>query len=157
MASKAIILGASGLIGSNLLPFLLKNDGIESVTVFVRKELQNKNDKLKQEITDFKDLEILKSKIDADIIFCCLGSTKSKTPDLAKYRRIDHDIPLFFAQEGLNRGTFQYHVVSALGANSNSSNFYTRMKGEIEKDLKNLNYPSLYIYQPSFLEGDRKE
>ena len=157
MGFKAILLGASGLIGSKLLTLLLNHDGFEEVTVFVRKELQHENPKLKQEITDFRDLESLSFKIDVDIIFCCIGSTKSQTPDLAKYKRIDHDIPLFFAKVALEKGASQYHIVSALGANQNSTNFYSKLKGEIETDLKSLRYPSLYIYQPSFLEGDREK
>jgi uncharacterized protein YbjT (DUF2867 family) len=157
MGLKVILLGASGLIGSKLLAFLLANDHFEEVTVFVRKELKIKNLKLKQQITDFKNLESLKKTIDANVIFCCLGSTKSKTPDLANYRHIDYDIPLFFAKVGIENITSQYHIVTALGANPNSSNFYSKLKGEIERDLKALNYSSLYIYQPSFLEGDRAE
>jgi hypothetical protein len=150
MGFKVILLGASGLIGSKLLTFLLANDNFEEITVFVRKELTIKNSKLKQQITDFKNL-------DANVIFCCLGSTKSKTPDLANYRYIDYEIPLLFANSGLENSASQYHIITALGANPNSSNFYSKLKGEIERDLKALNYSSLYIYQPSFLEGDRTE
>ena len=86
-----------------------------------------------------------------------MGSTKKKTPDLTEYRKIDHDYPLYFAKEGLKNGLMQYHIVSALGADPKSSNFYTKMKGELENDLKKLKIPALYIYQPSFLEGKRNE
>lgn len=157
MALKAIILGASGLIGSNLLEMLLSDDRYDEVIVFVRKKLILTNSKLIQIITDFNPLEELKNVAKVDVVFCCLGSTKKKTPDLEKYKKVDHDIPLFFANEALNNGASQYHIVSSLSANPNSSNFYSRMKGEIEKDLKTLNYPSLFIYQPSFLVGDREE
>lgn len=158
MSNKnSIILGASGLIGSELLTLLLEDEHYSSVKVFVRKPLPLTHPKLHQIITDFDKLESITTEIDAEVIFCCLGSTKKKTPNLNEYKKIDHDYPLYFAKEGLKRGLKEYHIVSALGANSNSSNFYTKLKGEVEDDLKALKIPGLFIYQPSFLEGDRKE
>jgi uncharacterized protein YbjT (DUF2867 family) len=157
MKKTAIVLGASGLIGSNLLPLLLENSNFESIKIFVRKTLPVQHPKLLQILTNFEDLEAVKNEIKADVIFCCLGSTKSKTPDLKKYRIIDHDYPIYFAEEGLKNGLTEYHLVSALGANSKSSNFYTKMKGETENAIKKLDISSLYIYQPSFLKGNRTE
>nr|MBC7612429.1 nucleoside-diphosphate sugar epimerase [Pseudopedobacter sp.] len=154
---KSIILGASGLIGSKLLSILLENENYSEVKVFVRKLLPIEHPKLIQIITDFDHLEMIHSEIDSHVIFCCLGSTKKKTPDLTEYRKIDHDYPIYFAKEGLKSELLQYHIVSALGANAKSSNFYTKMKGELENDLKKLKICALYIYQPSFLEGNRKE
>ena len=113
--------------------------------------------KLTQIITDFEHLELKKEEIKADVIFCCLGSTQKKTPDLNIYKKIDHDYPLYFAVEGQKNGMQQFHQVSALGANAKSSNFYTKMKGETENDLKKLGIPSLHVYQPSFLRGNRNE
>ena len=157
MKKTAIVLGASGLIGSNLLPLLLENSNFESIKIFVRKTLPVQHPKLLQILTNFEDLEAVKNEIKADVIFCCLGSTKSKTPDLKQYRKIDHDYPIYFAEEGLKNGLTEYHLVSALGANSKSSNFYTKMKGETENAIKVLDISSLYIYQPSFLKGNRTE
>lgn len=157
MNQKAIIIGASGLIGRELLTLLLAYSHFETVKIFVRKSLNIKHPKLTEVISDFKDLNSLKSEIYGDALFCCLGSTKSKTPDLNQYRKIDHDYPLFFAEEGLKNGLQQFHLVSALGADAKSSNFYTKMKGETEEAIKLLGIPSLYIYQPSFLRGNRVE
>lgn len=157
MGKKAIILGSSGLIGSNLLTLLVQHEGYESVTVFVRNKIELDHPKLKQIITDFKNLEHLKDEITGDVIFCCLGSTKKKTPDLDQYKKVDHDYPLYFAHEGLKNGIKSFHLVSALGANSKSSNFYTKMKGETEDALKAVEFDSTYIYQPSFLRGNRAE
>jgi uncharacterized protein YbjT (DUF2867 family) len=154
---KSILLGASGLIGSELMTLLLENNEYSEVKIFVRKRLPFEHLKLKQIITNFDQLENITSEIDSEVIFCCLGSTKKKTPDLTEYRKIDHDYPLYFAKEGLKNGLKQYHIISSLGANAKSSNFYSKMKGEIENDLKGLEINALYIYQPSFLEGDRKE
>jgi uncharacterized protein YbjT (DUF2867 family) len=157
MKKSAVILGSSGLIGSNLLTLLLENSNFESVKIFVRKILPIQHQKLIQILTNFEDLEAVKNEIRADVIFSCLGSTRNKTPDLQQYKKIDHDYPIYFAEEGLKNGLSEFHLISALGANSNSSNFYTKMKGETEDAIKNLKIPSLYIYQPSFLKGNRTE
>lgn len=157
MNQKAIIIGASGLIGRELLTLLLADSHFETVKIFVRKSINIKHPKLTEVISDFNDLNSLKSEFYGDALFCCLGSTKSKTPDLNQYRKIDHDYPLFFAEEGLKNGLQQFHLVSALGADAKSSNFYTKMKGETEEAIKRLGIPSLYIYQPSFLSGNRSE
>jgi uncharacterized protein YbjT (DUF2867 family) len=154
---KVIILGASGLVGSEVLKLALNNNEFDEVKIFVRKPLPIKNPKLTQILTNFDELDLIKSEINAEIIFCCLGSTKSKTPNLQDYKKIDHDYPLYFAKEGLKNNLSQFHIISALGANPNSSNFYTKLKGEIEDALKGINIPSLYIYRPSFLVGKRKE
>ena len=157
MNKRAIIIGASGLIGKELLTLLLNHQEFESIKVYVRKPLNIKHQKLTEIITNFNTIQELNNSIDGDIIFCCLGSTKSKTPDLNDYRKIDHDYPLFFAKEGLKNGLKQFHLISALGADAKSSNFYTKMKGETEDELKQLSIPSIYIYQPSFLSGNRTE
>jgi uncharacterized protein YbjT (DUF2867 family) len=157
MKTSAIILGANGLIGSSLLQQLLVNNQFDGIKIFVRKLLPIQHSKLVQIITDFENIEAVKNEINATVIYCCLGSTKKKTPNLAQYRKIDHDYPIYFAKEGLKNGMTQFHLISSLGANPNSSNFYTKMKGETEEDIKKLGIPSLYIYQPSFLKGYRKE
>lgn len=157
MREKAILLGANGLIGSYLLPLLLNSTYFEEINIFVRKELPITHPKLKQTITDFKELNLLKKNIQATQIFCCLGSTKKKTPNLTDYKKVDYDIPLYFGQQGALNGASKYHLVTAIGANANSSNFYTKLKGQIENAIKELDYQSIEIYQPSFLKGNRKE
>jgi uncharacterized protein YbjT (DUF2867 family) len=157
MSKKAILLGASGLIGSYLLELLLASDRFSSVTVFVRKPLGLKNEKLTEVITDFSELPKLKELITGDIVFSCLGSTKKKTPDLKEYRRIDHDIPVAIAKYAAENHAEQFHLISSLGANPKASNFYSKMKGETEEDIKKAPIPSIHIYQPSLLRGERKE
>lgn len=157
MSNKVIVAGASGLIGSKLLHVLLQKDNYDEVLILVRKELPVKNKKLVQLVIDFDKLEEHTAAISGHAIFCCLGSTKKKTPDLAVYRKVDHDYPLKLAQLAKLNGIEQYHLVSALGANSKSSNFYTKMKGETEDAIKNTGIKCLHIYQPSILTGNRKE
>jgi uncharacterized protein YbjT (DUF2867 family) len=157
MAYKAIIAGATGLIGSKLLGILLNEPAYDEVLIFVRKDTGLQHKKLVQVIIDFDRLADYAEMITGHAIFCCLGSTKKKTPDLKDYRKIDHDYPLQLAQLGLQNGVKQYHLVSALGADAASSNFYNKMKGETERDIKQLSLPCLHIYQPSLLTGDREE
>jgi uncharacterized protein YbjT (DUF2867 family) len=157
MAKKAIIVGASGLIGSSLLDILLRESGFDEVLILVRKELPVQHIKLKQLVVDFDRLENHAAEITGDVIFSCLGTTMKKTPDLTMYRKIDHDYPLQLAQIAKQKGVEQYHMVSSLGANANASNFYLKTKGQVEEDLKQVGLTTLCIYQPAFLTGDRKE
>src|SRR5690606_32706772 len=154
---EAILLGASGLIGGELLNLLLADSNYSKVTIIVRKEFPIKNDKLQQIIADFSTIEAHKDSLNADVVFSCLGSTKKKTPDLKKYYEVDHDYPLLVAKLVKDQGVNSFHVVSSLGANSSSSNFYTKMKGETEDDLKKVGFKSLHIYRPSLLTGERNE
>jgi uncharacterized protein YbjT (DUF2867 family) len=157
MSKKAIIAGASGLIGSKLLAILLSHADYDEVLVLVRNKLPIEHKKLVQLIIDFDKLDDHAAAITGHAVFCSLGSTQKKTPDLAFYRKVDHDYPVKLAQLAKQNGVNQYHLVSAIGANKNSTNFYTKMKGETEDDLQKAGLKCLHIYQPSFLTGHRKE
>jgi len=157
MAKKAIIAGASGLIGGLLLDIILQRSGYDEVLILVRKELPLQHMKLKQQVVDFDRLTEYSALLTGDVIFSCLGSTQKKTPDLTIYRKIDHDYPLHLAEIALKNKIGQFHLVSSLGANPAASNFYLKMKGETEADIKKVGLHSLHIYQPAFLTGDRKE
>jgi uncharacterized protein YbjT (DUF2867 family) len=157
VSNKAIIAGASGLIGSKLLNILLQQPGYDEVLALVRKELPVKHKRLVQLVIDFEKLDEYSKAITGHAVFCCLGSTKKKTPDLSVYRKIDHDYPLQLAQLAKQNGVGQYHLVSSLGADSTSSAYYTKMKGETEDDIQKVGIKSLHIYRPSILTGDRNE
>jgi uncharacterized protein YbjT (DUF2867 family) len=157
MTKKAIIVGASGLIGSKLLDILLTQPDYGEVLSISRKKIKSANTKLKQLIVEFEHLDQFEESITGNVIFCCLGTTKSQTPDEGEYRKIDHDYPVALADIALKNGIDEYHLVSAIGANSESSNFYTKLKGNTEEDIKKLGLPSLHIYEPSVLIGYRKK
>lgn len=157
MAYKAIVAGASGLIGSNLLNILLQQPEYGSVVILVRKELPVRHEKLTQLMVNFDDLENYRNDVNGHAVFCCLGSTEKKTPDLSLYRKVDHDYPLLLAQLAQKNGVNQYHLVSALGADPDARNFYLKMKGETEADIKKVKPETLHIYRPALLTGDRKE
>ena len=157
MANKVIIAGASGLIGSNLLQITLAEPNYDEVLILVRKELPLSNPKLKQLIVDFEQPGTYSAAITGHALFCCLGSTKKKTPNLNDYRKIDHDYPLLLAQMALQNGVAQYHVVSSIGADPKSSFYYTKIKGDMEKDIKSAGLKNLHIYEPATLTGNRNE
>jgi uncharacterized protein YbjT (DUF2867 family) len=154
---KAIILGASGLIGRELLNQLIRHVSYTEIIVLVRQALDINHPKLKQVIVDFDNFQEEQHFVQADAVFCCIGSTRKKTPDLAAYNKVDHDYPLFIARIASQHGVPQFHLVSALGANPDSGNFYLRMKGKTEEDLKKNEFTTIHIYQPSLLDGERKE
>ncbi|MGH7237745.1 MAG: NAD(P)H-binding protein [Candidatus Saccharimonadales bacterium] len=157
LMAKAIIAGASGLIGGQLLNVLLQSSVYKDITVLVRKELPLNDKRLKQVVINFEDLDAHTAEITGDALFCCLGSTKKKTPDRAVYWKIDHDYPLQLARMALSNGVKQYHLVSALGAGTSATNFYLKMKGETEKDISKIVLKCLHIYRASLLTGHRNE
>jgi len=157
MKYKAVIAGASGLIGNLLLEHLLHHPDYDEVLVLVRKKLMIQHQKLTQLILDFDHLDDYQSQINGHALFCCLGTTKNKTPDLKEYRKIDHDYPVQLAKIAAKNSMKQYHLVSSLGADKSSSIFYTKLKGETEEDIKQNKVDGIYIYQPSMLIGNRQE
>jgi uncharacterized protein YbjT (DUF2867 family) len=157
MANKAVIAGASGLVGSELLKLLLQESYYNEVLVLVRKELPVQHKKLVQLIVEFDNLDQHRQAISGYALFCCLGSTKSKTPDLSIYRKIDHDYPVKLAKIAKQNNISHFHLVSAIGAKSTSHNFYSKMKGETEEDVQAVGVNTLHIYQPSLLTGNRNE
>lgn len=157
MAYKAIIAGASGLIGSSLLTILLNESAYTDVTVLVRKKTGITHPKLTEIIVDFDKLDDFISEINGHALFCCIGTTKNKTPDLTEYFKIEHDYPVKLGQLAIKNNVKQYHYVSSIGADKNSTAYYTKFKGQTEYDLQQLNLPSLHIYRPSILSGERKE
>jgi uncharacterized protein YbjT (DUF2867 family) len=157
MPYQVILVGASGLIGSNLLSLLIESDEISRILLLVRKPLKVSNQKVQELIVNFDELEKFRSEIMGDIIYSCLGTTKAANPDTDQYRKIDLEYPLKLAEIGVKNGISQFHLVSSLCANHTASNSYLKLKGELEKELKQASILSLHIYQPSLLTGNRKE
>ena len=154
---EAILVGATGLIGKSLLTQLLNENAYQQVTAIVRTRLNTEHPKLKQIVTDFDNLDAHAHEIKGDVVFCALGTTRSKTPDKTQYRKIDYQYPLDIARIAHQNGATQYHLVSAMGADASSSIFYSRLKGEVERDLQKIPFKSIHIYRPSLLDGKRQE
>ncbi|MDH0659194.1 MULTISPECIES: NAD-dependent epimerase/dehydratase family protein [Empedobacter] len=157
MNKTALVLGSSGLIGSLLLEKLFNHPDYSTIITIVRKPQQINHPKLIEIVTDFNSEINLDDIETIDSIFSCLGTTRKKTPDLDAYHKIEVDIPNQFAKLGIQKGLTKFHYISAIGANTNSSNFYLKMKGEAERTLQKNNIKQLFLYRPSLLIGNRAE
>ena len=152
---NAVIIGATGLTGTELTNKLLSKNEFSEITCIVRNIPIDEKNKIKYIQTDF-DL-IGDIKIKADTAFSCLGSTMNKAKTRENFYRIDYHYNLMFAESCKKHGVKRFILVSALGANSKSSVFYNRVKGELEDAIINLNFESLTIIRPGVLEGNRIE
>jgi uncharacterized protein YbjT (DUF2867 family) len=158
MAKTALLLGASGLVGGHGLQFLLENDSYGKVIVWLRKPLPLHHAKLQQDLIDFDRLDRHVDKLKGvHEVFCCLGTTIKKAGSQAAFRKVDFTYPLEIAKLAAQNGVQQFLIVTAMGANPNSSIFYNRVKGEIEAALSKLPLPGLQIFRPSLLLGERRE
>lgn len=156
-SKTAILLGASGLTGGFLLEKLLNDDRYKKVNIYTRRKLEIKHEKLNQYICDLQNLEELTNIIQGDEAFCCIGTTKKKTPNKEDYKNIDYKIPLNLALACKSNNISKLFIISALGANKNSKFFYNRIKGEMEKDVKEVGIKNTFFFRPSLLLGERKE
>ena len=153
----AIVAGATGLIGSELLQLLLDTDYYTTVVSLTRSYLDFKHDKLLQFVIDFDRIDEVKELLGATDIYCCLGTTMKKAGSKEAFRKVDFDYPLQLAKLALENESKQFFLVSALGADTNSMFFYNQVKGELEDKVKQLGYQSVHIFQPSLLLGAREE
>lgn len=155
----AVVIGATGLTGNLVLEGLLKDHNFKTVRILVRRNVNITHPKLQQEIVNFNDIDNYTEKFGkGDIIFCCIGTTQKKVKgDKDAYSKIDFDIPVNAARIGISKGFKKFQIVSAIGANENSSNFYLSLKGKTENALKQFSFESIGIFQPSVLNGNRNE
>lgn len=151
----ALLLGASGLVGGQLLEQLLASPQYSEVVALVRRPLELQHPKLRQEVIDFDNPNpaVLKG----DDLYCALGTTLRKAGSKEAQYKIDCTYPLEIGRIARQNGVRQYLLVSSVGADAGSSNFYLRTKGELEKGLEALGFEAFVSARPSFLLGDRAE
>lgn len=154
---SALIVGATGLVGNELLHILLQSNAYENVKILIRKPIAINHPKLTQKLVDFNELEKYEEEFTVHDVFCCLGTTIKKAGSQEAFKKVDFEYPLKVAKLAKNNGAKQFLIVSAMGANSHSRIFYNRVKGEIEEALKQVQLPSLHIFRPSLLLGKRNE
>ncbi|XMO86231.1 NAD(P)H-binding protein [Algibacter sp. AS12] len=157
MKKTAIILGATGLTGGILLEKLIANDRYLSIKLFSRSKIEGLPNKVTQFIGNLLNLEQFNAVFTADEVYCCIGTTKAKTPDKDHYKEIDYGIPVTAAKLSKENNIETFLVVSALGANLNSSVFYNKTKGEMERDVQKQNIRNTFILRPSLIGGERNE
>jgi uncharacterized protein YbjT (DUF2867 family) len=157
MNKIALVAGASGLIGSQLLELLLNDNRYKKVIALSRKPLSSNHPKLENVVMDFDKLAEHPDVLRADDIFCCLGTTMKQAGSQKAFYKVDFEYPLEIAKITRRLGARQYLLVTALGANKKSSIYYNRVKGEIEEAVGSQDFESYHIFRPSFLQGDRIE
>ena len=153
---KAIIIGATGLVGNLILKELLSDNDFSEVRIFVRKPTGIINPKLKEIITPMTDINTLSSEIQGDILFNALGTTIKKAGSQEEQQRIDRDLPVAFAKIASENGVKIMLNVSSVGANLNGG-FYLKTKAEMENGTGKFFPQSVFHFRPGFLVGDRKE
>lgn len=155
----ATIAGATGLIGNHLLNELLDDPYFDTIRILIRRPLALTHPKLEKKIVDFNENDsLLVALSNSNVVFCSIGTTQKKVKgDKDAYRKIDFDIPTKLARFTKMAGCEKFILVSSIGANSNSNNFYLMLKGEVEDVVKTAGLRSLHIMRPSFLIGERKE
>jgi len=153
----ALIIGSTGLIGSQLLYLLLESPDYGKVITFVKRDTRIKHPKLTQHIIDFDKPETYKELVVGEDFFCTIGTTIKKAGSQKAFRKVDLQYPRQFAAFALHNKVKHYLIISSLGANANSGNFYLKTKGEIEDFLKDCNFESTSVLQPSLLLGNRIE
>lgn len=158
MAGKtALIAGSTGLIGNELLQFLLNAKEYDKVTAIVRRPLEIKHPKLDEKIVDFDKLEEYKDSFAVDDVFCCLGTTIKKAKTKEAMWKIDVDYPVAIAKLASSQGAKKFLLVSSMNADPNSPIFYSKMKGKLEEAIIQIPYESTSIFRPSLLLGNRQE
>lgn len=154
----ALVAGATGLVGWQLLNLLLSDTYYSKVYVLTRRRLNLNHPKLEQVVIDFDQLnqEINLPKVED--VYCCLGTTMKKAGSKEAFRRVDYLYPFNLAKLAAAQGASQYLLVSAMGANKSSLFFYNRVKGDIEDAVsKIIQYKAVYLFRPSLLLGHRHE
>lgn len=156
---QVTLFGATGLIGGYLLEFLLKDSEIHLINVVGRNPFHLQHDKINNIVIDFEDVSSISNSITgSEAVFVSIGTTMSKVNgDKIMYKSVDFDIIFNIANACKQKNINQFIYVSSLGANPNSSNFYLRLKGEIDEAVAKLNLNSTYIFRPSILLGKRNE
>lgn len=151
----ALLLGATGLIGSFLLERLVRSSIYARVSVWLRRPLTKPHPKLQVQIIDFERLE--QHHVEAEDVYCCLGTTLGQAGSREAFRRVDLDYPVALARAAARDGAQRLLVVSALGADPRSGVFYNRVKGEMEVAVRAAGVPKTWIFRPSLLDGPRTE
>lgn len=156
--SIATIIGATGLIGSHILKQLCADNTFSEIRVVVRRPFEYPDAKVKIVVLKFTDTNALRDVISgSDVVFCAIGTTRSQTPNLQEYRKVDMHIPVNTVLISAVAGVRSFQLVSSVGANAQSSNFYLQIKGEVEIAVSKLHIPSINIFRPSLLLGERSK
>lgn len=152
---KAVVIGATGLVGEHLIRLLEKDQRFSEVEALVRLPQNSSGAKIKFTVFDFENMDA--AKVKGDILFCALGTTIKRAGSKEAQYKIDHTYNLKVAECAKRNGTMVLAHVSSIGADAKSNNFYLRTKGKLEEDLQHLSFDRVIVVRPSFILGNRKE
>ncbi len=153
----ALIAGGSGLIGSHCIQQLLASDKYSTIISIGRRPLDLQHPKLRNEVVDFNQLLTQFPEQSLDDVYCCLGTTIKKAGSQDKFREVDYTYVMNVARLAEKCGAQRLMIVSAVGADPGSKVFYSRTKGEVERDVRQFKIAEIHLFRPSLLLGERKE
>ncbi|MDA3890217.1 MAG: NAD(P)H-binding protein [Salinivirgaceae bacterium] len=154
---KAVILGGTGLVGSELVKELVEHEGFSELILLARRQTGLNHKKIKELVINFDKPEEWNHLIKGDVLFSTFGTTIKKAGSQEEQYKIDYTYQLQIAQAASNNRMKSFVLVSAIGANAKSGMFYNRIKGELDEAVKILSFSNISILKPSFLAGDRQE
>lgn len=148
---KALIIGATGATGKDLVNVLLQDTDYTDVVIFVRRPSGMKHTKLSEIITDFDNLEMVSEHIKGDVWFSCLGTTLKSAGSKEKQWHIDYEIPYKFAEIARRNNIYTMVLLSAYGASATSKVYYSKIKGQLEEKIASLAFKSYIVFKPGVL------
>ena len=157
MNKTAIVFGATGLVGSELIYQLIKDIRYRTVKVFTRRDLHIEHIKVVEKIVNVEKVTEYSDEIKGDDLFICIGTTRKKAGSVERMEDIDRKLPGRIAKAALVNEVKNIAVVSSIGANPKSGNYYYRIKGKMEEDILSMNFALKRILRPSILLGKRDE
>lgn len=148
---KAIVIGATGATGKDLVAGLLADEQFEEVHIFVRRDVSIQHERLRVHIVDFDKIDAWKAELHGDVLFSALGTTLKKAGSQKAQWKVDYTYQYEVAKAARENGVLTMALVSSAWATIDSKVFYTRMKGQLEEDVKKLRFRSLHIMRPPSL------
>lgn len=148
---KAIVIGATGATGKDLVAQLLEDEAFHAVEIFVRREVNIEHPKLTVRIIDFNESEKWTGLVTGDVLFSCMGTTLKAAGSQAAQWKVDYDYQWDFAKAACANAVPAYVLVSSIGASAESKVFYSRMKGMLDNAVQTLPFKRIFIFRPPFL------
>jgi uncharacterized protein YbjT (DUF2867 family) len=157
MKKTAIVIGATGLVGKQLVEKLIKDSSFEKVKIYVRSTTNFQSTKVEEFVIDFDYINNFEPTIKGDVLFSCLGTTLNQAGSKENQKLVDYTYQLEFAKIAKKNGVPNYVLISSVGSDKKSFFFYNKIKGELESAVRKLHFKKTTILQPSILSGSRKE
>lgn len=155
--NTAIVVGATGLVGSHITQKLIYDDRYEKIKIFVRRSIGYQHPKIEEHLVDFEMINLWKNELAGDELYSALGTTIKKAGSKITQYKIDYTYQYEIAEAAASNGVKRYLLVSSIGANHKSKNFYLSIKGKLDEEVQKLRFENILIFRPSILIGERSE